>query len=293
MTGIDRRAFVLRGTAFGLAAPALCREANAQATLDLATAYPAGNFHVQNLRQMAEELAAATEGRLALRVHPGGSLIKAPEIREAVQAGKAAAGEVFGPSLAALNGVFALDAVPFLATNYAAARKLWSTVQAKAEGTLHAQGLVLLLSVPWPPQGLFSSVPLAVAGDLSGLRMRENSPPVRRLAELAGMKPVRVETPELAAAATERKIDLVFTSAAQGLETQLHEALPYYYEANAWLPRNVVFMHRTTHERLPAPQREALMRAAKKAEERGWNSSMAYARTTTEALVKARGVKHA
>jgi len=65
-------------------------------------------------------------------------------------------------------------------------------VQARAEAVLRDRGLVLLLSVLWPAQGLFSNVPLNVARDLGGLRMRENSPPVRRLAELARMKPVRV-----------------------------------------------------------------------------------------------------
>lgn len=293
MIVMDRRALILRGAALGLMAQGLPPLSRAQSGLNLATAYPAGNFHVQNLQQMADELATATDGRLALRIHPGGSLIKAAEIRDAAQSGKVAAGEVFGPSLAALNGVFALDAVPFLVTNYTSARKLWTVVRAKVQAQLQAHGLVLLLSVPWPPQGLFSNTPLSVAADLEGLRMRENSPPVRRLAELARMKPVRVETPELAAAAAERQIDLVFTSAAQGLETQLHDALPYYYEANAWLPRNLVFMHGPTHERLPASQREALTRAASAAEERGWSASMAYARKSTDTLVKTRGVKQA
>ena len=291
MSTVNRRN-VLRGAAMGVVAQSLPLGARAQAALDLATAYPAGNFHVQNLRQMADDLAQPAAGGLTLRIHPGGSLIKAAGIREAVEAGQVAVGEVFGPSLSALNGAFALDAVPFLATNYTLARKLWTTLQPKVEALLRERGLVLLLSVPWPPQGLFSNVPLTVASDLEGLRMRENSPPVRRLAELARTQPVRVETPELAAAAAERKIDLVFTSAAQGLETQLHEAMPYYYEANAWLPRNLVFMHRASHERLPAAQRQAFTRAAKAAEERGWSASTAFARSSTEVLIKTRGVKH-
>lgn len=279
-----------------MAAPAIFwraaqAQSPAQVPLDLATAYPAGNFHVRNLVRLSSELGEATAGKLAVRVHPGGSLVAGPDIRGAVQSGKVACGEVFGPSLASMHGTFALDAVPFLATTYASARKLWDTVRETCVGELAKQGLTLLFSVPWPPQGLFSAVPLTLASDLQGLRMRENSPPVKRLAELAGMVPVRVETPELAAAAAERRIDLVFTSAAQGLDTQLHESLPYYYEVNAWLPRNVVFMHRATHERLPAAQREALAKVARQAEERGWAASASFARSTTETLVKLRGVK--
>jgi TRAP-type C4-dicarboxylate transport system substrate-binding protein len=287
----DRRAWMLRTAAMLTSAPAAWN-ARGQTALDLATAYPAGNFHVQNLSQLAGEVAAASAGRLAIRVHAGGSLVKAGDVRGAVQSGKVALGEVFGPSLTALNAVFALDAVPFLATRYDSALKLWSTVQARAVSVLEQHGLVLLMSVPWPPQGLFSARPLVHAADLEGLRMRENSPPVKRLAELAGMQPVRVETPDLAAAAAARQIDLVFTSAAQGLDTRLYENLPYYYEANAWLPRNLVFMNRAAHQVLAPQLRELLFKSTRQAEERGWQASAQYARSTTEQLIKSPGVKH-
>ncbi len=291
-----RRRLVARAGAWAAAAvalQALAPRASAQGLLDLVTPYPNGNFHVENLRQFTDDLATRTQGKLGMRVHAGGSLVKAPEILAAVRSGKVALAEVFGPSLASLSAVFALDAVPFLVTNYENARKLWTATREKASAVLRADGLVLLMSIPWPPQGLFSAVPLTIASDLRGLRMRENSPPVKRLAELVEAVPVRVETPDLAAAAAEGRIDLVFTSAAQGLDTRLPERLPHYYEANAWLPRNVVLMHRATWEGLPAAQRDLLGKAAQQAEERGWTASAGFARSTTETLVKQRGVKHA
>jgi len=291
----SRRTLVLRAAAgaASIVAPALAARAAAQSPLDLATAYPNGNFHVENLKQLASEVATRSQGKLELRLHAGGSLVKAPEILGAVRSGKVAMAEVFGPGLSSLNAVFALDAVPFLVRDYDSARKLWGAIREKARAVLNADGLTLLMSVPWPPQGLFSSVPLTQAEDLKGLRMRENSPPVKRLAELAGAVPVRVETPDLAAASAEGKVDLVFTSAAQGLDTRLHDRLVHYYEASAWLPRNVVLMHRPTWERLAAAQRDLLSKAALQAEERGWSASVAFARSTTETLVKQRGVKSA
>lgn len=298
----NRRAALVRMAAAPAAlAVAWPRLASAQGAgkLELATAYPASSFHVQNLERWAVELADPPaagsaprgSGAVGLKVHPAGSLIKAPEIRSAVQSGKVALGEVFGPSLASLHGVFGLDAIPFLATNYTVAAKLWKTVRAKAAAALEAQGLVLVFSVPWPPQGLFSAKPLASMSDVAGLRMRENSPPVKRLAELGGMKPVWVETPDLAAAAASGAIDLVFTSAAQGMDTKLYEKLPYFYETNAWLPRNVVLMHAATLAALPAAQRQAVLDSAQRAEERGWQASAAFARSTTEALAKLPGTK--
>ena len=270
-----------------LAGPGANAAAQAITTLDIATAYPDGNFHVVNLQQFAQDVEAATRGAVKVKVHPGGSLAKAPEIRKAVTDGRIAAGEVFGPSLSSLHGVFGLDGIPFFTTNYTAARKLWKASEAMVMSKLEGEGLTLLMSVPWPPQGLFAVKPIATPKDLAGLSMRENSPPLKRLAELVDAKPVRVETPELAAAAKEGKLDLVFTSAAQGLDTKLAQSLKHYYLANAWLPRNVVFMNSKTLASLPKDQQQTILELAKRAESRGWTASEAFAESSTKALQQA------
>jgi TRAP-type C4-dicarboxylate transport system substrate-binding protein len=261
--------------------------AHAETKWDVVTGYPETSFHVKNLRQFAQELSEATGGQLQLTVHPGGSLVKAPDIRKAVSDGKAAVGEVFGPSMSAVHGVFGLDAIPFLATDYKSARSLWKQVEPLAARKLNDQGYTLLMSVPWPPQGIFASRELKSVRDLEGLRMRENSPPVKRLAELAGAKPVRVETPDLATSAKAGNLDLVFTSAAQGLDTKLTESMPYFYQANAWLPRNFVFVSTAAYSKLTPQQQAAVQRTAGRAEERGWQLSEQSVKTNMADLAKA------
>lgn len=260
--------------------------AQAQTQIDIATAYPAGNFHVLNLQTFAKEVTNATNGKLVVQVHPGGSLVKAQDIRKAVTEGKVTAGEVFGPSMSGVNMVFGLDALPFLATNYPSALKLWKVTEKSVDAKLAAEGLTLLMSVPWPPQGLFTKKPLVSAKDMDGLNMRENSPPIKRFAELIGTKPVNIETPELASAAKAGKFDLVFTSAAQGMDTKLAESLPYFYQANAWLPRNLVFINSKVFNTLPRDQQLTLIKLAGKAEERGWSMSEKFAQTTATELGK-------
>jgi TRAP-type C4-dicarboxylate transport system substrate-binding protein len=259
----------------------------AQTKWDAVTGYPESSFHVKNLRQLSQELSEATGGQLQLTVHPGGSLVKAPEIRKAVSEGKAAMGEVFGPSMSSVHGVFGLDAIPFLATDYKSARALWKQVEPLAARKLNDQGYTLLMSVPWPPQGVFSNREIKSMRDIEGLRMRENSPPVKRLAELANAKPVRVETPDLANSVKDGNVDLVFTSAAQGLDTKLTEKLPYFYQANAWLPRNIVFVSTAAYSKLTPQQQAAVQRAAGRAEERGWQLSEQSVKQNMADLAKA------
>jgi TRAP-type C4-dicarboxylate transport system substrate-binding protein len=43
----------------------------------LASAYPADNFHTQNLAAFANDVAQVTDGRLAIRIYPNASLLPA------------------------------------------------------------------------------------------------------------------------------------------------------------------------------------------------------------------------
>lgn len=263
----------------------------AQTVWKLATGYPETNFHVQNIQKLSEDLGARTGGQLKISVHAGGSLIPAHAVRQAVKDGTVAVGEVFGPSLSDLHPVFSLDVMPFLATSYEDARRLWKLARPLAERKLKEQGLVLLMSVPWPPQCLFSRQEIRQSEDFVGLTMRENSPPVKLVAERLGAKPVHVETPDLAVALRSKKIDLIFTSVAQAMDFKLSDGLPWFYQANAWLPRNVVVVNKKMLDGLPQGQRDAVIRAAAAAEERGWEMSESSAHEIL-AQIKARpGVK--
>jgi TRAP-type transport system periplasmic protein len=253
-----------------LAAPA---GAKAQTVLDLASGYPASSFHVQNLQALADDVRTRTQGQLDIRVHPAGSLFKAQDIRQAVAEGRLALGEVFGPSLAAVHPVFAIETMPFLATDHDAALRLWRLTKPLAEKRAAEKGWTLLMSVPWPPQGLFASREIRTIDDIKGLAMRENSPSVRRLAEQLGAKPLTVEAAELGAALRDGRLNLVFTSAAQGVDTRMWETLPWFYTANAWLPRNVLLANPRMLEQLRPEHRKALQQAVAEAEINGWRLS--------------------
>jgi TRAP-type C4-dicarboxylate transport system substrate-binding protein len=257
---------------------------HAQVRWDLATGYPDTSFHVKNLREFAADVSARTNGQVVITVHSGGSLVKAPEIRNAVTAGTVAAGEVFGPSMGAVHPVFALDAIPLLSTNYANARRLWNLSRPLAEKKAADTGVNLLYSVAWPPQGLFSAKEIHQVNDFKGVKLRENSPAVKRLGEILEADTVTVETPDLVSAVQAGKVTAVFTSAAQGVDTKLWEKLPWFYPINAWLPRNIVMVNRKKLDELPAASRDAVIRAAAAAEERGWSLSERSASETLTVL---------
>ncbi|MEI8632392.1 hypothetical protein P4S72_11070 [Vibrio sp. PP-XX7] len=50
--------------------------------------------------------------------------------------------------------IYKLDNLPFLATNFAQAQKLYQVSKPLLEKKLNQEGMMLLYSVPWPPQDL-------------------------------------------------------------------------------------------------------------------------------------------
>ena len=120
---MNRRLFQL--TAAALLAVGTCA-ASAQTKWDLPTAYPATNFHTENITQFAKDVDTATGGKLKITVHPNASLFKAPEIKRAVQGGQAQAGEILLANFQNEWQVFGTDGLPFLADSYDASKKLYA-----------------------------------------------------------------------------------------------------------------------------------------------------------------------
>src|SRR4029450_6437829 len=108
--------------AVALAAAPAC----AQVRWTLPSAYPANNFHVENLGAFAKEVADATGGKLAVTVPPHAALFKATEIQSAVRIGQAQLGELLISLHENEDPVFGIDVVPFLAASYEEARRLWA-----------------------------------------------------------------------------------------------------------------------------------------------------------------------
>src|SRR3954453_7508489 len=108
----------------GIAALTLGVSAFAQTKWDLPAAYPANNFHTENLVQFANDVDKATGGKLKITVHANASLFKAPEIKRAVQQGQAQLGEILLGNYQNEWQLFGVDGLPFLADSYDSAMKL-------------------------------------------------------------------------------------------------------------------------------------------------------------------------
>jgi TRAP-type transport system periplasmic protein len=272
--------------AFSLAALALAGQVAAQTRWDLPAAYPASNFHSENLVQFANDVDKATGGKLKITVHPNASLFKAPEIKRAVQGGQAQIGEILLVNFQNEWQIFGADGIPFLADSYDAAAKLWRAQRPLVDKKLAEQGMMVLYAVAWPPQGIYTKKPIQSAADMKGLKWRAYSPATARIAELVGAQPVTVQAAELSQAMATGVVDSYMSSGSTGWDSKTYEHIKNWYDTQAWLPKNAVIVNRAAFNALDKPTQDALLKAAADAERRGWESSR---RTNTEVLEKLKG----
>jgi len=244
--------------------------AQAQTKWDLPAAYPATNFHTVNLQQFADEVDKASGGKLKITIHANASLFKAPEIKRAVQGGQAQAGEILLVNFQNEWQIYGADGIPFLADSWDAAMKLWRAQKPLLEKKLAEQGMLVLYAVAWPPQGIYSKKPLASAADLKGLKWRAYSPATSRIAELVGAQPVTVQAAEVSQAFATGVTESMMSSGSTGWDAKLHEHVKYWYDTQAWLPKNALLVNKAAFEALDAGTRQAVLKAAADAETRGW-----------------------
>jgi len=274
----------LRGVMLGALVALLANGAQA-ANWDMPTPYPDSNFHTINIKQFADDLKAATGGKLEISIKSAGSLIKHPEIKNAVRGGQVPIGEFLLSLLANENALFEADSVPFLADNYDAALKLWQAQRPLVEKAFDKQNLIVLFSVPWPPQGIYSKKPLNAIEDLRGLKFRAYNTATQRIAQLAHAVPTQIEAADVAPAFATGRVEAMITSPSTGADTKAWDYVPYYYNTQAWLPKNIVVVNKAAFAALDKATQAAVLDAAKKAETRGWAASKEETAKKTKVLV--------
>lgn len=243
------------------------------ATWHMPTAYPVTSFHTVNLEKFAEEVKAATNGRVEITVHSAGSLFKHPEIKKAVRSGQVPIGEFLLSQLANESPLFQVDSLPFLATTYQDAAFLWDVTRPRIEKLLGAEGLTVLFAVPWPPQALYTRKDVEKIEHLRGVKLRTYNSAQERLAAFVGAVPTQVEVTDIPQAFSTGRIDAMITSASTGVSSRAWEFLTHYYHTQAWLPKNIVVVNTRALRALSGEDREAVLAAAAAAEHRGWAMS--------------------
>ncbi|MEM8793641.1 MAG: TRAP transporter substrate-binding protein [Pseudomonadota bacterium] len=270
---------------FGLAAGAALLATTALAeNWDMPMAYADSNYHSQVGKQFAQCVGTATGGEITITVHAGGSLFKGNEIKRAVQTGQAPIGERLLSAHQNENAVFGVDSIPFLATTFDQSAALWEAAKPTYEELLDEQNLVLLYATPWPPQGLYFKKEVTSVADMKGVKFRSYNNATARLAELTGMLPVQIEAAEISQAFATGVAESMISSGATGYDRKVWEHLTHFYEVDAWMPRNHVFVNKDVWGGVSDANKAAIRGCAELAEYAGHWRAVQYTDFTLKGL---------
>lgn len=246
--------YLVLSAAFGTVATAAHAE-----KWDMPLAYPANNFHSENAAEFATCVKEKSEGKLEIITHPNGSLFAGNDIKRAVQTGQANIGERVTSAHENENAIYGVEAIPFLATSFDASDRLWKTALPQMEKVLDSQNLVYVYSVPWPASGFYTKKEINTVEDLSGIKFRAYNAATARIAELANMIPMQIEAAELSQALATGVVDSIMTSSTTGVDSKVWEqGITHFYDVQAWLPRNTVFVNKRAWSRLDDTAQNAI-----------------------------------
>lgn len=243
---------------------------------------PDGNYLTQMAKEFADDVAKATKGELEIKVHPNSVLFKRTEVKRAVQTGQVQSGEFLMSVLGNEDPIFEVDSVPMLARSYDQAQKLWEASRKPISDRLEKQGIKVLYALPWPPQSIYTKTPIDSLTDLKGVRFRSYNAATARFVELMGAVPTTIATGEVPQAFSAGMIAGMITSPATGVDTQAWDFSKYYYDINAFIPKNFVIVSQRAFNRLPEASKKAVLEAAAKTEKKGWE----VARAKTSELIQ-------
>lgn len=210
---------------------------------DMPMAYAATNFHSEVGANFAACVTDGAGGALEIVTHPSGSLFPGNEIKRAVQTGQANIGERLLSAHQNENPLYGVDSIPFLVSSFDQHEALWEIAGPKVAEVLAEDNLHYLYSVPWPPQGFYFNKEINAVADMEGIKFRSYSTATARMAELTKMLPVQVEAAELSQALATGVAESFISSGATGYDRKVWEHLSHFYEVDAWLPRNAVFVN--------------------------------------------------
>jgi len=241
--------------------------------LNMPIANDVTSFHSQLAARFAEQVKKETDNRVDITVLAKDSGYKNEEIFGAVKNDLVAMGSRLLSSLDHESKLFQLDALPFLATSYRDAFNLYKVSKPELEKVLKIKDVKLLYAIPWPAQGMFTRTKIESLEDLQGLSFRPYSKLTDMFGRSLGLKPVVIPLNKLSRSISRKQLDVVFGSAGASNNFGVSKVFSYWYDLNAWLPKEIVFINMNQWQKLSSSDQAIVLSIAQRIESEGWQKS--------------------
>ncbi len=222
----------------------------AELTLSYAFFAPIGTFPGRQMEHWAEQLGKRTNGKVAVQLFPGGTLLGARDMYDGVSNGVADIG-LGAPSYD--PGRFPLTSGMSLPLQFpdstVASKVLWEATKEFKPAEFGNYKIIAMFTTE--PGYIQSREPVRNLGDISGMKLRAAGTGVTILKEL-GAAPVGMPMPEVPQSIQTRVIDGVLTSREVLKDFRLAESLKYVTDYPSAVVTFAAVMDRKRWDKLPA-----------------------------------------
>jgi len=240
--------------------------------MDLNAKYGATNFHTIGAVNYAKLVKKYTNGTVNITVHAGSSLVKGNALK-AVKDGVVPMTDMFIPFTAGGGKVFGISALPFVASSYADAYKLYQISKPAYNKTFKKWNQKLLYAVTWPPSGIYTKKALNSTADFKGVKARTYDKNSATFVKMAGGNAVALPWGEVYSALSTGLVNAVVTSSESGKNGKLWEVLNNFTKIGYAYPLQAVTINLDYWKSLSKSQKNAMLRAAKEMEKIQWGIS--------------------
>lgn len=243
---------------------------------DMSLPWPDGNFHTKNANTFAEAVAEATDGRVNITVHGGGSLgFSGPEMLGAIRDGLVPIGDVYLSQQVGEAPMLGIESIPFLVNGYDELAELHEYFRPVVDEVAAANNQKVLYMVPWPAPGIFSKVGTDTLDDLAGVKIRTYNATTTELFNAIGMTAVQMPWGEVVPSLAAGTIDGVTTSASSGVDGKFWEFLDYFYPTGHVWSSDAITVNLDSWNALSAEDQAAIEAVAIALEPVFWDVSKA------------------
>lgn len=253
--------------------------------MDLNAKYGANNFHTIGATKYAKLVKEYTNGSVDITVHAGSSLIKGNPLK-AVKDGTVAMTDMFIPFTSGGGKVFGISALPFIASSYDDAYKLYQISKPAYEKTAKKWNQKLLYSVTWPPSGFYSTKAMSSIDDFKDSKTRTYDKNSAAFVNSAGGNAVALPWGEVYTSLRTGMVDSVITSSASGKDGKFWEVLSNFTKINYAYPLQAVTINLDYWNSLDQKQKDAMLKAASEIEKAQWEASKKEDKVALETLTK-------
>ncbi len=233
--------------------------------------YPATSITGEGDTYFAGLLREKSGGRIEIAHHFDASLgFRSKDLLEAVGKGTVPIGDAFVGALGAVDPIFLLPSLPFLAAAAAEARALFEIARPEYERALARHNQKLLYVSPWPPSGIWAKKPVTSVEALRGLRIRTYDANGTLTFRTAGALPTQISFADAMFRLRAGEIDAVLSSGDGGAGARLWELLPHFTEINYVMPLSMVTINLNVWNGLAPDLQRAVLEAAEATSRRQW-----------------------